>query len=252
VQCSSYDYLGSRRNGAFAEYVAVPRQNLIRLPDSVSLEEAALTEPAAVALHALRRAGGSLIGETVAIFGAGPIGLMVAQWARAMGAADVALFDVVPRKIELSRQLGFESVFDGRTVDPEKAIAGLKHGQGANVSIEAAGVPETMRQALAVTRRGGRVVLLGNPAKDVSLPLGLISQVMRREITIHGTWNSEYSFAGEGDDWHTALDAMAKGTLRVKPLITHRVALARAFDALRMMRDQTEFFAKVVIEPGAR
>jgi len=84
AQCLDYDYIGSRRNGAFAEYVVAPTRNLIRVPTNVSLEQAALVEPAAVALHSLRRAGGCSIGECVAIFGSGPIGLMVAsglaQW----------------------------------------------------------------------------------------------------------------------------------------------------------------------------
>ena len=87
VQCFDYDYLGSRSNGGFAEYVVAPRRNLLRVPEGVSLDEAAMTEPASVALHALRRGGGTRPGESVAVFGAGPIGVMVAQWARAMGAA---------------------------------------------------------------------------------------------------------------------------------------------------------------------
>ena len=86
-QCEDYDYLGSRSDGGFAEYVVAPIKNLLRVPDNVSLEEASMTEPAAVALHSARRAKVRL-GDSVAIFGAGPIGLMTAQWAREMGAAE--------------------------------------------------------------------------------------------------------------------------------------------------------------------
>ncbi len=107
AQCDDYDYLGSRSDGAFAEYVVAPQQNLVPLPAGVSLAEAAMTEPAAVALHAIRRAG-DVVGETVVIFGAGPIGLMVGQWARIMGAAQVILFDIVPEKIEMAQDLGFD------------------------------------------------------------------------------------------------------------------------------------------------
>jgi L-iditol 2-dehydrogenase len=249
AQSDGYDYLGSRSDGAFSEYVIAPERNLIRVPDNVSLEEASMTEPAAVALHALRRAGLRL-GDTVAIFGLGPIGLMVAQWARAMGAASVALFDLLPQKLELARQLGFEHIFDSRSTRPAEAIEALTGGRGVHVAVEAAGVPPTMLAAMQTTRRAGKVVLLGNPSADVTLPAALISQVMRREIDLVGAWNSDYSVYGDDDDWRTVLAAMSSGALNLKPLITHRVPLAKGVDALKMMRDQSEFFAKVLIHPN--
>jgi L-iditol 2-dehydrogenase len=249
VQCSDYDYYGSRRDGAFAEYVAVPTRNLIRVPDGVSLEAASMTEPAAVALHGLKRAGGSLVGETVLIFGAGPIGLISAQWAQVMGAARVILFDLVPEKIEMAEQLGFELAFDARQVDPLEKVRELTGGHGAEVCIEAAGVPVTLNQAIAAARVGGRVVILGNPSADVTLPASLISQAMRRELDVLGTWNSSFSAAGNNDDWHAVLEAVAAGALDLDALVTHRVPLDQAFEALVMMRDQSEFFAKVLIQP---
>lgn len=248
AQSDGYDYLGSRSDGAFSEFVIAPERNLLRVPDNVSLEEAAMTEPAAVALHAARRANLRL-GETVAIFGLGPIGLMVAQWARAMGASAVILFDILPAKLELAKSLGFTHVFDSRQVKPVEATDELTGGRGVHVAIEAAGVPPTTLAAMQVTRRAGRVVLLGNPAADVTIPASLLSQVMRREIELLGTWNSDFSVYGDDDDWRTVLAAMSQGTLNLKPLITHRVPLSRGIDALIMMRDQSEFFAKVLIHP---
>lgn len=249
VMCSDYDYYGSRRDGAFAEYVAVPPRNLLRVPEGVSLEAAAMTEPAAVALHALRRAGGGFIGQTVVIFGAGPIGLVTAQWARLMGAAQVALFDVVHEKLAMAARLGFTLAFDPREGDPVEKVRELTDGLGAKVCVEGAGVPATLRQAIAAARTGGRVVLLGNPSADVTLPAALISQAMRRELDLLGTWNSTFSPAGNNDDWHAVLSAVAAGRLDLDSLVTHRVPLEDAFAALVMMRDQTEFFAKVLIEP---
>jgi L-iditol 2-dehydrogenase len=155
----------------------------------------------------------------------------------------------LPEKLELARKLGFEHVFDSRSVKPVEATSQMTGNRGVHVAIEAAGVPPTMLAALQVTRRAGRVVLLGNPAADVTLPAALISQVMRREIEIFGTWNSDYSVYGDDDDWRTVLDAMASGTLNLKPLITHRVPLSQGIAALVMMRDQSEFFAKVLIHP---
>ena len=249
VQCVDYDYLGSRSDGGFAEYVVAPRQNLVRVPDGVTLEEAAMTEPAAVALHALRRAGGCSVGDAVAVFGVGPIGLMVAQWARAMGASRVILCDILPNKLALAERLGFTDTVNSRETDAVRAIEDKTGGAGAHLCIEAAGVPQTTNQALKSVRRGGRMVLLGNPSADVTLPASLLSQAMRREVTLFGTWNSEYSAVGGDDAWRAALEAMASKKLDLIPLITHRVSLASGADALRMIRDGSEFSSKVLIHP---
>jgi L-iditol 2-dehydrogenase len=250
AQCCDYDYLGSRRDGAFAEFVVAPRRNVIRVPDRVTLEGAAMTEPAAVALHALRRAGGCAAGDAVAIFGAGPIGLLVAQWAKHMGASHVVLFDIVAEKLATARGLGFLLAYDSREREPVETIASLTSGRGAQVAIDAAGVPASLIAACSTAGRGGRVVVLGNPAGDVTFPAPLLSQLMRREVSVVGTWNSEYSETGASDDWRDALEAMAAGTIKTAPLVTHRVPLAGAMETLVMMRDRAGFFSKVMICPG--
>lgn len=251
AQCLNYNYLGSRTNGAFAEYVVAPERNLLRIPDGVSLEEAAMIEPAAVALHALRRAGGTSVGESVVVFGAGPIGLMVAQWARSLGASKVMLVDMVPEKLDLARGFGFEHVIDLRAVDPAAEIEKMTGGHGVDLCIDAAGVPQATIQIMRCARHGGRIVLLGNPSDDVTIPAELISRLMRREVQIFGTWNSDYAAHGEDDDWHRSLAAMASGVIDVKPLITHRVPLDQAWDALCMMKERAHFYCKVLIQPNA-
>lgn len=249
VQCTDYDYLGSRSDGAFAEYVVAPKENIIRIPNGVTLEEAALTEPAAVALHALRRTKDSLVGKTVAIFGVGPIGLMVAQWARIIGAQQVLLFDILDEKLELAQHLGFNTVFNTSTEDAVDVVNEQTNGKGAHICIEAAGAPQTYLYALGSVRRGGSVVLLGNPLGDVTLPASLISQLMRREVNLLGTWNSDYSISGNDDDWRTVLQAMASGKLNLSALISHKVPLSDGTQTLQMMKDKDEFYAKVLIHP---
>ena len=249
AQSDGYDYLGSRSDGGFAEYVIAPVRNLIKLPDSVSMEEAAMTEPAAVALHAARRARIRL-GDTVAIFGLGPIGLMLAQWLKSMGASRIFLFDLLEGKLELARQLGFTDVYNSREHDSTEVIEAATGGRGAHVTFEAAGVSPTMLAALRSVRRAGRMVMLGNPSADVTLPAALISQLMRREVELLGTWNSGFSVYGNDDDWRTTLEAIASGTLELKPLITHKVPLNEGIAALEMMRDQSEFFTKVLLHPS--
>lgn len=249
VQCTDYDYLGSRSDGAFAEYVVAPQENLLQVPEQVSLEEAAMTEPAAVALHALRRVGESLLDRSVAVFGAGPIGLMVAQWARAMGAAPIFVFDVVAHKVHMAQEMGFELAFNSRERDALEIIRSVTQREGIAVSVECAGVPQTFVQAAACTMRGGTMVILGNPSADVTLPAALISQLMRREVAILGTWNSDYSAAGNDDDWRAVLSGMARGIIALRPLITHQVPLHDAPQALLMMKEGREFFSKVLVHP---
>lgn len=249
VQCHDYDYLGSRCDGAFAEYVVAPVENLIKVPDNVSIEEAAFTEPAAVALHALRRAE-CKAGDEVVIFGAGPIGLIVAQWAKIMGASRVTIFDVIEEKLSLARKLGFESIFNSRTIDPNQRISELTSGEGAHVCIEAAGVPSTTIQALRSARRRGKVVLLGNPSSDVTLPVEIISQIMRREVNVIGTWNSQFLAHSRDDDWRTVLKAMASKQLDLLPLISHRVPLDQGIRTLEAMKQQSGFFCKTLIVPA--
>lgn len=249
VQCSDYDYFGSRRDGGFAEYLTAPTRNLVRVPQGVSLEAASMTEPAAVALHAVKRAGGSLVGESVVVFGAGPIGLMTAQWARMMGARQVILFDLVAEKLALAKKLGFALAMDPRDGDPLERVRQLTDGQGAEVCIEAAGVPVTLTSAIDAARVGGRVVILGNPSADVTLAASLISQAMRKELDILGTWNSSFSALGNNDDWRAVLTAVAAGAIDLDALVTHKVSIENSFDAMRMMRDRREFFSKVLIHP---
>lgn len=248
AQCSDYDYLGSRSDGAFADYVVAPTQNLIPVPKGVSLREAAMAEPAAVARHAVQRAGTMNPGESVAIFGAGPIGLLVAQWARAAG-GDVMLVDIVPEKLEQARTLGFNKVFNSKTGNPVEWIESQTAGEGASVCIEAAGVPITLIQACKAVARAGRLVLMGNPSGDVTLPASTISQLMRREVCLLGTWNSFYDPAASSDDWRESLAAMADGRLQADRLVTHDVPFSEGIGALEMMRDQSAFFSKVMLRP---
>ena len=245
AQCLAYDYVGSRRDGAMAEYVCVPAANLVPVPDGVPSEQASLTEPAAVALHALRQ-GGVQPGDQVAVLGAGPIGMLVAQWARIWGAGEVYLIDIDAAKLALAVELGLGVPIDARLEDPVARVVAETGRSGVDLAIEAAGVPATLVQALQMVRPLGRVVIMGNPSRDVTLPQAVVSQVLRKELTIRGTWNS-HMVELPVDEWRVALDMMAQGRLRLDPLISHRVPLEDGVAALAMMRDRSEPYHRVVL-----
>ncbi len=243
AQCEDYDYLGSRSNGAFAEYVCAPIWNLVRIPDGVSWSAAALSEPAAVAVHALNRAG-IVAGDTVLIFGAGPIGLLVAMWARVCGAGQLLLTDVDGKKLQFAKQLGFEDGFNPSRGDVVR-WASATTGRGADIVVEASGSSTAFEKAMLAPRRFGKIVLLGNPAGEMTLPPEAYGMVLRRELQLFGSWNSSYSVLPH-NDWELALKYMNSGAIKAESVITHEVELAELPDALVMLRDRTEFVNKVM------
>jgi len=243
AQCADYGYLGSRQNGGFAEYVRVPAWNLVPAPEGLPIEEAAMAEPAAVAAHALRRASLEP-GGTVLIFGAGPIGLLLAQWARAWGAGHVMLADVDLGRLRYAKEVGFGHLIDPAAGDMAEWVA-RKTGQGASVVVEGSGSAAAFEQAVRAAGPFGAVVLMGNPAGAMTLSREAYSAVLRKELRILGTWNSAYAELPV-NEWRLALDAMADGTVKAGGLITHRTGLFRLPERLVMMRDKTEFFNKVM------
>lgn len=243
AQCDDYDYLGSRRDGGFAEYVAAPADNLISIPDNVDFDCAAMTEPASVALHALRRTGVDA-GDSVAILGAGPIGIILAQWATICGAGRVFLADIVDEKLDVAREYGFFCI-NAAQEDTVQRIVAETEGRGVDICVEAAGTGVTFEQSLRTVRKLGKVILMGNVSGDVVIPERTASAILRGQLTIYGTWNSSFTPVPK-NEWHTALQFMSSGKLNLKPLITHRFALDQAREAFDMMYRRQEFFNKVM------
>ncbi|HJN18912.1 MAG TPA: galactitol-1-phosphate 5-dehydrogenase [Armatimonadota bacterium] len=242
--CQSYDYLGSRSNGAFAEYVVAPAWNLIGVPEGVSMEVAAMTEPAAVACHGVSR-GNVSDGDTAAVFGAGPIGIIITQWCAALGAGPLWIVDIQPDKLAVADELTEATCLNGMDADAAEVILDATGGKGVDAAIEAAGVPATALQCIAAAARNGTVVLLGNPSTDLTIPMADVSQILRKQLEILGTWNSSFGH-DENDDWTATLRAMASGKLNLEPLITHRYRIDQANEAFRMMTSGGEFYNKVM------
>jgi L-iditol 2-dehydrogenase len=243
AQCLNYNYLGSRCDGAFAEFVCAPVWNLLDVPDSLTFEEAAMVEPAAVAVHALRR-GKLAVGDFVLIFGAGPIGLMLGFWARIMGASRILLTDIDDAKLALARKLHFEDLFNTRQGDPIAWVYDLT-GHGADLVVEGSGSSTALEQCPLSARIGGRIVLMGNPLSGMGMSQKAYWEILRKELAIYGTWNSSCCDMPHNER-KLALKAMTEGRLDVQPLITHRTDLEGLRAALVMMRNRTAFFNKVM------
>lgn len=235
--CENYDYLGSRRHGAFAEYVVVPVDNLMPLPAEVSLLEGAMTEPAAVTFHALYRLG-SCLGESIMIFGLGPIGLLVGIWAKLAGVRYLWGVEVDEKKVPLARSVGFDDVFHPWAIDSGKA---------PQIVVEASGNEKALLGSLSVVAKRGRLLLLGNQEKEVILTPKDWSFILRKELTILGSWNS--SFAHLFSDWEKVLNLEAQKRVSLLPFISHRISLEEAPEFLEAMYQKTVSYIKVIIEP---
>jgi len=245
--CEDYDYVGSRSDGAFAEYMKIPAFNVVKLPDSVDYESAAMTDPAAVALHALRRGGGVGVGETVAVLGAGPIGMLFCQWARIRGAGKVIATDVVTQKLDILEQIGIDVAVHAEKENVVERIMDETHGLGADVIVETAGSVQAHLQSLAAARKRGRIIHIGRAYTDVNLPDEYFTQIFRRELSVFGAVNS--NFSPHDHEWRTTVDYMSTGMLKTEPLISHRLPLSQISETFRKMYNREMFYNKIIFTP---
>ena len=221
VSCEDY-----RRQGAFAEFVAVPERVLCRIPEGLGYERAAMVEPVAVSVHGVFRAGVHP-SDRVVVIGAGMIGLLVVQVLKARGVAEITAVDIDPEKRKLAAELGAD-----RTA--ESSV-----GMDLDASIEAVGITETVDMALRSVRKGGRVSLIGNFSPTVLWPLQV---AVTRELSVFG------SCASQGD-YEESLRLIASGSVQVDPLISARIGLGEAPGYFARLHAREPGLMKVMVCP---
>ncbi len=261
--CRHYDYIGSRRDGGFAEYVAVPRRNLLPIPRNVSFAQAAMLEPMAVAVHAIRRIlplpifewdqeeSGNSSGKSILIVGVGTIGMLLLSVLLDAGYERVFVIGNKDLQKKKAMECGRpeEHFCDSRTTDPEAFVMERTDGLGADAVFECVGREQTVRMTIDLTAPGGSLCLVGNPASDMTLPRDTYWKILRHQILMTGTWNSSFSFlVSEQDDWQYAVSRIAAGTLQPEMLISHTFGFDDLPKGLAIMRDKTEEYLKVMIE----
>lgn len=242
-----YDYFGSRRDGGLEEYLSVPERNLVRLPDGVSLIEGALVEPAGVALHAVRKASVPA-NATALVIGAGPIGLFAAQWLRVLGVVRVLVSDIDERKRRVAEHLGFETIDPTGSTSDARAIEATG-GRGVDIAVEASGLGITFLQAVHAAAHRGQVVLLGDLSTDVELPKETVSRILRRELTLLGTWNARITPRGQSE-WDMVVASIGR-TVNVADLVSHVFALEEAQAVFEDLADRSVWANKTVFAVSA-
>jgi len=223
--------IGFSVDGAYAEYIRVPasivKQNTYELPEHISYEEAALLEPLACVVNGNEVADIKL-GDTVVVIGAGPIGLMHMQLARIEGATGVVCTDLKEERLKVATELGADVVIDASKEDQVESVRELTDGLGADVVIEAVGLPQTWELAVEMTRKAGTAVLFGGCPSGTEITLDT-QRIHYGDLTIKGIFH------------HTPLsvrrayDLITSGRFKGKPLITDRMPLSELESALELM-----------------
>jgi L-iditol 2-dehydrogenase len=243
--CSAYSYIGSRRNGAFAAYVAVPSWNLVELPEEISFEEAAILEPAAVALHAVKQLDWREI-NSIAVLGVGPVGLLIAQWARIYGAEKILLIGTAQAQNAMALRLGFSYFCNIKTENAAEWILEQTGGMGADACVDAAGSGQAVIDCIRSARAGGRILLVGNPRGDLRLEKDIYWRILRKQLKISGSWNSRFGHEGK-NDWIETIEAVQAGGILLESLITHRFVPADLAQGMNLKRERREYCCKIMI-----
>ncbi|WP_300048952.1 zinc-binding dehydrogenase [Trueperella sp.] len=239
--CEDYDYYGSRRHGAYAEYVCGPADLLLKVPSDLDLRAAAMVDPAAIALHAILRSK-LTIGSKVAVTGGGgPIGLFAIQWAKLMGASEVVSIDVSKEKVNLAMEAGATSA-----VSDWQELGDLDNG--FDVIVETSGARVVPDLAVSVLARHGEVVLIGIPNSDITISDGSWARLMRLEGAVLGSWNS-FSAPFPGYEWRTTVQKLHSGDLKWKFMITHELGLDSVAQTIKQMYNREIHSSKVIFMP---
>jgi L-iditol 2-dehydrogenase len=235
VSCGDY-----RRAGAFAEYVVAPERITSHLPEALEFKEAAMLEAVAVALHAVR-VSEMKGGETALVIGAGMIGLLTLQAAKAAGASQVLIADIDRSRLERAEKLGADAALLLSGGELAQEIQRRTGGRGVDLVLEAVGRDETISASIASVRKGGTVTLIGNISPQVKIPL---QAVVSRQIRLQG------SCASSGE-YPEAMELLASGKIRVKPLITAVAPLSDGPQWFARLHAGEPNLMKVVLNPGA-
>lgn len=233
VSCGDY-----RRDGAFAEFVAVPERILYKLPDEITFEQAAMVEAVSVAVHAVERTPLKL-NATAAVIGSGMIGLLVVQALRVAGCSKVIAIDLDPERLHLATQLGATHTLHANAPDVVEQVNSLSSGEGVDAAFEVVGISAGLETAVKVVRKGGSVTLIGNLSPQVELPL---QAVVTRELTLIGSCAS----AGE---YPVCLDLIASGRINVTEFISATPPLQEAPAWFERLNAGEAGLMKVIVRP---
>jgi L-iditol 2-dehydrogenase len=233
--CKSYDFIGSRRQGAFAEYVQIPAINAVKFENSVSYEQGAFFEPSTVALHGLR-INNYEGGKHAAVLGGGTIGVFTMQWAKIFGAASVTVFDISDERLNLCKKMGADYIVNTASAasDSDPSVKG--QFSAYDYVFETAGMVETMQLAFELAANKANICFIGTPTRDLTFTPKLFENMNRKEFTLTGSWMS-YSAPFPGDEWQLTAHYFKTGQLKFSDeLIFKKFSLNECGEAFNLYK----------------
>jgi L-iditol 2-dehydrogenase len=237
--CKHYSFIGSREQGAFAQYICVPEKNAIRFSNAISFEEAAFFEPSTVALHGIFTSG-FMGGGAVAILGGGTIGLFTALWAKLFGAGKICVFDIDTDRLAVAKNFGADLAINTGDEHFREAYLDATGGKGFNYVFETAGAGPTQLLAYEVAANKARVTFIGTPHSPLTFTQKQWENLNRKELQVTGTWMS-YSAPFPGKEWFVTAQYLSDGRLRFDTGIIFKKfpleEIARAFALVENPRD---------------
>lgn len=236
--CESLKVMGFQTGGAAQEFFAVDAEKVLKIPDSVSLDQAAMVEPVSVAVHALSRAGEELQDKNVLVLGAGTIGNLVAQVAKASGAKAAMITDISDYKLDKARECGIDFVVNPHKEDLNQAILRDFGPDRADLILECVGVQETITQAIENARKGTTIVVVGVFGEKPQVDLGLVQD---RELSLVGTMMYQKR------DYERAIELVASGKLCLDEMITHHFPFEHYLDAYQTIEEAKGNIMKVMV-----
>jgi len=237
--CRNVKIIGIDADGCFAEFVRIPARNIWKIDPAIPEHYAAVLDPLGNAVHTVL--AGEIAGQTVAVTGCGPIGLMSIAVARACGASTIFATEVNAHRRALAQKMGADQVFDPRAGDPVAPVLAATNNDGVDVLLEMSGNPAGIRQGFQMLRQGGRASLLGLPGEPVTLDL--LSDVIFKGAVVQGIYGRKMF-----ETWEQMTSLLKSGRLNLEPLFNERLPLDRFADAFKLL--ETGQAGKILFYPN--
>lgn len=244
--CRHYSFIGSRVQGAFADFVVLPAANVVPYDPSIPFAQSAMFEPATVGLHGLLTAD-YRGGGTVAILGGGTIGIFTMQWAKILGAKKIVVFDLSEDRLALCRRLGADETVNVKETSLADAVQMYGEGRGFDWVFETAGSSVTLKNAFYLAANKGHVSYIGTPHTDTVFSPKEWEQLNRKELTISGSWMS-YSAPFPGKEWELTAHYFATGQLKFDEAILDSIyPMSKAAEAFARFKTPSSVNGKILL-----
>jgi L-iditol 2-dehydrogenase len=240
--CPNTKFLGcpGQMEGSLTEYLEMPAQNCFPMPDTMTFDEAVVTEPLAITIHAVKLSS-LREGESIAVLGSGPMGLLTMMTALHYGAGQAFATDIIPERVEFAARMGAAQSFNFNSDDVVGAVMAATDGRGVDVAYECAGEQEALDQAVELLRPGGRLMLIGIPETD---RVSFVADYMRRrELLIQNVRRQNHNV-------DEAIRLVAEGKINASALVTHHFLLEKVGDAFDLVASYGDGVIKAMIDVG--